>query len=204
MSEGPSIKGVGLLNTWAEVNELIDLQMVSREELCLRLGSEALEILENKVEPSLWYPIEAIEQLVAIVVEFKAGGDMGYLLEMGERGFSRLIERQSFKTFVDSAAQHGQRAGQSLIGLTQLLFNFGEWKFVGDDLENFHIEIREASALGELLCWVAQGYATAILSYVTGAPCELALDCADPSCIVLRSGDALSSNLAGGAQRVAG
>lgn len=183
MPEIPSIKGVAFLTTWSEAANLIDQEMVSREELVLRLDPDTLDIIGEKIEAGLWYPIKSVEQLANLVLEFAAGGDMQYLVEMGERGFERLLQRDSFHTFIETARRRGDRAGQTLIGLTDLLFNFGEWSFVGDSLDGFRIELREAEALGETLCWVCVGYIAALVSHVTTHPTQVTLDRTNPTCI---------------------
>jgi len=185
----PSIKGICVANAWSEVNLLIDQEMVSREELILRLNADALTIVDTKIEADLWYPVAAIEQLEAIVVEFRAGGDLRYLAEVGHRGFARLLERDGFARFMRAAAARGRQAGPTLVCLSALLFNFGDWRFSGD-LDAFTVEGRDAAALGEIVGWLAAGYLSAAVSFLTGAPCPVRQDRSDPARVCFVGGAA--------------
>jgi GNAT superfamily N-acetyltransferase len=71
MAHVPSTKGASFLHTWEELQSLIERELISRDELEVRLDVEALAILDEKVEPDLEYALDAVDQLARLVVEIR-------------------------------------------------------------------------------------------------------------------------------------
>jgi hypothetical protein len=71
MADSPSTQGASFLHTWEELQSLIERELITRDELEVRLDVEALALLDEKVEPDLAYPLDAVDQLVQLVVEIR-------------------------------------------------------------------------------------------------------------------------------------
>jgi len=71
MAHLASTKGASFVHTWEELRGLIDAELISRDELEVRLGVEALAILDEKIEPDLEYPLDAVDEIARLVVELR-------------------------------------------------------------------------------------------------------------------------------------
>lgn len=71
MADSPSTRGASFLHTWQELQSLIERELISRDELEVRLDVGALDLLDEKVEPDLDYPLDAVDQLVQLVLEIR-------------------------------------------------------------------------------------------------------------------------------------
>lgn len=185
MPEVPSIKGVGFLGAWERVTALLEEGRISRDELEARLEKEDLAILDERPEPSLWYPIASVSRLDRVLVELDGAGRPQYHKEAGRRAAESLLRRASIKHLFDVAVQHGDRAGHSLIGMASLVYSFGRWNFEGD-LREFTIELSEAEAFPELSPWAVSGFAEALFQRVSGRGFEVTFTRPLPDLVIFR------------------
>jgi hypothetical protein len=80
----PSIKGTAFQSVVDDVHRLLAAKRLSREELEARLTGEDLEILDAKVNPTAWYPIDTYERTVDLLARKQAPlRTQEYLTERG-------------------------------------------------------------------------------------------------------------------------
>jgi hypothetical protein len=170
--EEASIKGVILLRSWGELNQLIDEGRITRQQLELRLSAAELQLLDEKIEASLWYPISAAASFGEIVGELT--GNEGPA-EWVQRGFAiaeNILDNPNIGAFFDEAMRHGENAGAVLVRMSSLLLNFGEMSFEGD-LEAFCIPFKDAGPLPEVVRYSLQGVIHAFAERVVDSEVEL-------------------------------
>ncbi len=186
-SKGGRVKGIGFIGTLNLVRGLVERGVMSSDALSARLSGAALELLEEKVEPSLWYSLTAVDELTKIVVEFIGDGDPRYLRELGRGSLSGLLERDSFRNLIDGASKQKGREGQSLVGLASLIYDFGEWHFDGEDLGDFTLTATDVALLPELARETIAGFIQTLVEHCTGERVDLESTRPEPDRIQFRA-----------------
>ena len=114
---------------------------MGRDELEARLSTAALEIVDQKILPSLWYPIAATAELSQLVVDIDGGGRVSHMAKLGAETATRLLGGGTFKSFVDGASRNKTNIGESLIRLSELMIDFYEDReffdaIIGESISN--------------------------------------------------------------------
>jgi hypothetical protein len=162
----PAIKGTVVVNLVADVLALRASGRVSRDELEARLERADLEILDAKVMPSSWYPIESYRRLTELLME-KEGGGEDYLRERGARSAQRLLDSGLYEQMrrLRPGGSVGiadvERSVKMLVVMSQTILNFGHGEVMRDPQhpeKRVIIEIRGAAAYPEVLRFTSEGF----------------------------------------------
>ena len=166
MSTQPSIKGSALSSVVEDVRALRDTGRLSAERLESSLAPEHLALLDDKVQPALWYPIEAYRRLTELLLEVSGRGDPQYVVDRGQRAAQRLWESGLYVQLQhgEEKAAKARRTGGALserdarliTTLSGAIFNFTRWSYRLDDLEAV-IEVREADCFPHVSMLAARG-----------------------------------------------
>jgi hypothetical protein len=167
----PSIKGIALQYAVEAVRRLLVTGRLTRDELEVRLDAADLEILDQKLVPGLWYPVESCGRLleVATAGESHQGG-VEAVVAVGVDAAERLFDSEVYGHFVESASARGPRAGFTLVRLAPLLCSFSEWTFHEAPGGGFVVEVNDADEFPEILRHVAQGLIQYLVDRLAGAP----------------------------------
>jgi hypothetical protein len=168
MTDVPSIKGAGFQDTWEELNGHLQAGRTSREQVEVRLNPEALQIVDEKLEPSLWYPLAHVDAITEVNAAVTGDSGRDYYKGMGKQAFDRLMSRSSFKIFFEGAMANRERAGTTLIGLSGLVYSFGEWEWSGEELSNFTVEMTDATPMASFREFTAAGFIEALAAHTVG------------------------------------
>src|SRR5262245_53084124 len=87
----PSIKGSAFLSVVEDLKGLVASGRIRRPELEIRLRASDLRILDDKVLPGLWYPLDTYRRLTEILLEIEGGGKPEYVVRRGARAAERLF-----------------------------------------------------------------------------------------------------------------
>lgn len=169
MGDVPSVKGVAFQHGWERVRALIESGRIPMEELEFRLGSEGMELVDGKPEPSLWYPLVAADRLTELLIHIEGGGDREYARELGRQGLETVLGRGAVRGLLDGARRRGERAGHTLIGLAGLVYNFGMWSYRGEDLDRFEVVVQQASPFRTASLLAAAGFIEALVEHFAGS-----------------------------------
>ena len=121
----PSIKGTAFLSAHADVNALLARRAITREELEVALDAEDLRLLEDKVQPSAWYPIASYRRLLQLLCDKEASGDVqAYLIARGEKAGERIAATGIYQQLDANAEALGVRTGRIVITVAGLIYNF--------------------------------------------------------------------------------
>jgi hypothetical protein len=170
MSETPSVKGVAFQAVWDRVTSLVESGRVADDLLELTLGKEGLALLEEKPQPSLWYPMAHADRLTDLVVKVEGAGNPAYAKSLGASGLEPVLSRDSMRSFIEDSMRRKDRAGHALIGLAGLVYSFGQWTYRGEDLRSFEIDLTEAASFPENSAFSASGFMEALVAFVTHEP----------------------------------
>jgi len=196
----PSIKGSAIMVAVADLNRLVELGRISREELEVRLEAEDLKLLDEKMLVSAWYPVASYGRIAELLADLEAGpgGREAYLIRRGRATANRLFEAglyaqlERVKERVDNLHDahvfdpHQVRLTLSLWGA---MVNFTRWHYEPDpkDLQSFRCEVSEAAAFPEALRLSNTGFLEGVFSGLAKAPVEVTSQRTDPDTIVYRA-----------------
>jgi hypothetical protein len=167
---GPSIKGSAFQSVVEDVQRLLEGDRVSREQLEVRLEPADLRLLDEKVLPALWYPIETYRRLSELLMEIEGGGRMEYIVRRGARAAERLFALGIYQQLRrgeaiaeeirSSGSTWSQQDGAIMASLAGAIFSFTTWRFAADpeDRGEHRIEVSDAAALPEVARFAAQGF----------------------------------------------
>jgi hypothetical protein len=161
------VKGASFVRTCALVEGMVSRGQISREALAVQLSADALTLLGQKIEPSLWYPIHVVDELSRILVDVEGEGDPTYMRGLGAGTLGALLQRDTFRSFIEGAMRHGSE-GTTLVQLAGLIYDFGVWRFEGEDLTRFTVSMAEAEALPELASHTVSGFMEALVQHCIG------------------------------------
>ena len=156
----PSVKGIQPIV--ADIRRLLDTGQLTREQLEAQLTPDDLAILESKIGPATWVPIDTYRRALDVLVSIEAHGDPeGYLFRRGWRVARRLHEVGLYCQFDATVGKWGMRVGQLIATLGPALFNFTEWKFEldpGIPARAFKVIVSDAAQFPDCVRFTAQGF----------------------------------------------
>jgi hypothetical protein len=169
----PSIKGTAFASAVADLQEFLDRGRITREQVEVRLRKEDVEIIDAKILPGDWYPIESYGRILELLGSV-AGGGPAYHLQRGRRTAERLFGSGIYKQFDRAAEKRGQRESSELVSLMltvgRTLYNFGSWEVVQDASarRRTRFELRQMEALPENARITIQGFVEWAAEHIVG------------------------------------
>ena len=161
--ERPSIKGTAFLSAVADLQALLEAGRLRQEQLEARLPAEDLAILEAKILPGEWYPIDAYGRIIDLLGEVEGGG-AAYHVQRGRRAAERLLQSGIYRQLDRALEQRKERDKTALIGIMltvgRTLYNFGAWELLRDQSTDTRLrfELRQMAALPENARLTIQGF----------------------------------------------
>jgi len=172
MAPVPSIKGSVFAGLVADVRKLVTGGKLSADELPRWLEPPDMDLLEQEIGLSEWYDITIYQRMSELLRDVEGRGSNEYLRELGRLTARRLLEsglyqqleylhRTALAKATDERARF-EAFGRDLRLLTTLsgsILNFSRWTSKPDSKEagRYVIEVTEARAFPEVLCWRSDG-----------------------------------------------
>jgi hypothetical protein len=155
----PSTKGLMLQQVVTLLQGFIDEGRLSRRELELRLAKEDLGFFDgDKIVPTLWYPVAQNQRLLELYYRVSGRRD-DVMVELGRASARQVLSLPSFAPLLEAATQRDEAsAGALLVKLAELVLNFSKWSFRGTSLDDFEIEVTEATDYSDHACHSAVGF----------------------------------------------
>jgi hypothetical protein len=169
----PSIKGSALSSVVEDVRALRDSGRIAPDRLEAILEAADLALLEAKIQPALWYPIESYARLTELLLDVAGRGDPQYVADRGARAAQRLWESGLYVQLQhgEEKAAKARRSGgvmsdrdaRVITTLSGAIFNFTRWTY---RVEEPHavIEVSEAADLPEMSVLAARGFLEYVVS----------------------------------------
>ena len=173
MAAVPSIKGSIFAFAAEDLAKLVSVGEIPEAELARRLEPTDRALLEQPIQFTGWYPVAVYARILELLRQFEGDGSIAYLKQRGARSAERLIQAGIYgqmeylnRVQVQKAADPQQRFlafGRDLRLLTTLsgsILNFSRWqsKPHPEHADRYVIEVSEAEAYPELLCWTTDGW----------------------------------------------
>lgn len=177
-SRAPSIKGSALATVVEDLQRLRDTGRLAADTLEARLEPEDLALLEVKIQPALWYPIQSYRRLTEVLLELEGRGDTRYLVERGARAAERIwatgvyVQLQHGEEKARAARDRGEviseRDARLITSLSGAIFSFTRWTYRLDDESRAVIDVEEAEALPEVSIHAIRGFLEYTVSRLRG------------------------------------
>ena len=169
----PSIKGTAFVSAVGDLQELLDSGRLTREQLETRLSPEDVEILDSKILPGEWYPIDSYGRILDLLGAV-AGGGNPYHIQRGRKAAERLLRSGIYRQLDKAIEQRSEKDKASLISIMltvgRTLYNFGAWEILRDQSTDqlLRFELRQMSALPEIARITIQGYVEWAAEHLVG------------------------------------
>jgi len=200
----PSLKGNLMLGVVVAVRRHRDQGRVAAAQLEARLGGEALDLVDRKIDVGRWYPIEPFCELLDVDWEVGGQRDPEYARRGGAHSANRLFDGGIYQQ-LDFAERTGKatsrerllRQAKLITTITGALYNFLSFE-VRFSSGNDHLEIvyGNAALFSEALRYTTEGFMNQI-NVRQGSPRRWSSQRTRPDEIVFRL--PLSARLASGA-----
>jgi hypothetical protein len=156
----PCIKGTAFESVLQDVRPLLASGRLSRRRLASRLDAAHLPLLDQKISPAGWYPIECYAALLEQLCELE-GGDQArdYLFRRGEIAAERLHGAGIYPQLDASGAKLGLRVVPLVVSLAGSIYNFTRWSTqVDSDGKGFQVFVDDAAAYPDVARFAAEGF----------------------------------------------
>ena len=171
----PSIKGMAMQSAVVDVARLLQEKRVTPEELEVRLAPEDLRLLDDKLNPAAWYPIESYRRFVRVLVDKEAHGRVEeYLVQRGWRAAERIKGSGLYGQLDASRETWGARVGRIVVSIASVLYNFTHWKIElveGD--KPYRVIVDDARDFVDECRYTAQGFVAYASTLQGGAAVEV-------------------------------
>ena len=167
----PSIKGSAIQSAVEDVNRLVDEGRISRDELEARLSAQDLKVLDHKILPGLWYPLDSYGRLLDLLVERDGRGQGDYLQARGRKAGERLVQAGLYSQLEASQERWGARIGNVFATLGPAMFSATEWSFASaESVDSFEIEAAIPAEFPESARLTALGFIEFLAERTAGHP----------------------------------
>jgi len=174
----PSIKGTAFESVVEDVKALADSGRISRDALEARLSAVDLEVLDDKILPAAWYPIDCYRRLSELLLETEGRGRTDYLRRRGALAAERLFAAGLYQQLLrgeeigEEIRKAGRRwtarEGNLMATLAGAIFNFTRWRFSVESNASSRIDVTDAEALPEVARHAAEGFIEYTASRLSG------------------------------------
>lgn len=189
----PSIKGTAFQSAHDDVHALLARRALTRTALEVALEPADLRLLDEKVSPAAWYPIDAYDRLLRLLCEKEAKGrSEEYLIARGMKAGDRIAASGIYQQLDTNTEALGVRTGKIVITVAGLIFNFTRWHFEreGATIGNFTIRVDEAEDFPEVARFTTQGFIQNASTRIVGRPMRATSERPLPSRILFHVHDA--------------
>jgi hypothetical protein len=174
---GGAVKGTAIASVVDDVNRLVAEGRITREELEAQLEREDLEILDEKVFPSSWYPLGTYGRLSRVLLHTDGRGSLEYLVERGRRSAERLRQAGLYAAQLKlDRDRWGERIGQMMVPLGPAIYRDTFWRVdltdTGDQV-SFAIEVDVPEDFPDLCRHQTQGFIEHAATYAAERPVEV-------------------------------
>jgi len=160
----PSAKGSLVLGSVVSVRRQRDRGLLSAETLAARLSPAAVDLVDQKIDVSRWYPIGVFCELLDVDWEVGGERDPDYMRGEGRRAAARLFDSGIYHQ-LDYAERAEKvqtrerlvRQSKLISTLTGTLFNFLRFE-VQIEPDRLEIHFHDAGPFSEALRFTTEGF----------------------------------------------
>jgi hypothetical protein len=183
------VKGTAIESVVADVKRLVESGRISREQLEVQLEAEDLEILEQKLLPSVWYSLGAYGRMTQLLYEAEGRGRTEYLLERGRRAAERMRSVGLYAQLSAARDRWGDSLGTMMVTLGPAIYRDTEWRFrlLGAAAEmSFEIELSVPEAFPDVCRYTTQGFIEHAASHASAQSVRITSERVGPTRILFQ------------------
>jgi len=185
----PSVKGVTMLKAVSRLQALREDGKLDDFQLESWLDSEDLRFIDQRIAPTLWYPIDCYERMMLLVRTTEGGVGDEYWVRFGAETAAEVFESKSVQIIMKGARAFGPRAGVALIKLSGLFYNFAQWEWEGEITGSFSITATGATPLPELSRHGSLGFIQYFAEQFVGRKVPMTSERPTPDIVIFRTLD---------------
>jgi hypothetical protein len=176
-----SIKGSVLVAVTDDLLRLLQAGRIARDALEARLEARDVEILDAKIQPALWYPIESYDRLLRALVGFDGGRDPeAFLRARGRKTAQRLAEAGLYAQLRGD----GEAATLDLVQVKRTLslwaamvsFSEARASLESEQPRAFRIEVSDAAKFPQVLRQANAGFMEGVFSGLAQRPVAVSIE----------------------------
>jgi hypothetical protein len=183
------VKGTAIESVIADVNRLVESSRISRDQLEARLEAEDLELLEQKLLPSVWYSLGAYGRMTQLLYEAEGRGKHEYLYDRGRRAAERMRGAGFYAQLTAARERWGDSLGAMMVTLGPAIYRDTEWSYrllaSGPGL-HFEIEISVPEGFPDVCRHTTQGFIEHAATHAAGQTVRMSSERLSPTRIVYR------------------
>ncbi|GEM_PF-2029129 len=177
----PSAKGLIVIMGMVPVKRAIRAGRIAREDVELRLGEHA-EILDQKISPALWYPVEATGVFHEIMAEQLPVPRQTALVDQGISAVRHLSNQDIYgqldfkgRSLDETRSRDVINFGRRVSTIIHSFYNFGEAVFEGDSEKklNYYLRWTDIAPLPDSIRFVTEGFIQEIIANVNSTPMQV-------------------------------
>ena len=183
------VKGTAIESVIADVNRLLEKRRITREELEVRLEPEDLELLEQKLLPSVWYSLGAYGRMTQLLFEIEGRGKLEYLFERGRRAAERIRQAGLYAQLTAARERWGDSLGSMMVTLGPAIYRDTNWVYrllAGGAEMRFEIEISVPESFPDVCRHTTQGFIEHAATHGSGVPVRMSSERVSPTRIVFQ------------------
>ena len=166
------VKGTAVASVVEDLKRLLEGGRIRRDEMEVRLEPADLELIEQKILPSSWYPLGSQGRLTQLLLEVEGRGSIEYLLERGRRAAERMREGGLYAQLAVDQERWGERVGAMMIPLGPAIYRDTVWSIElsgRGPAMRFEITVEVQEEFPEVCRHQTQGFIEHAASYASGA-----------------------------------
>jgi hypothetical protein len=154
----PCVKGSIFASVVDDVKQALRQGRLSTEDLESKLGEKDRALMESVVTAVSWIPIDTYGRLLELLAMVEGGSHRdAYLRDRGARAAERLLAG-TYGQFDSAPGTWGRRAGELMVGIASVLYNFTRWTFSEVSPGVWQIVACEARHFPDVAAHTAHGF----------------------------------------------
>jgi hypothetical protein len=181
------VKGTAIESVIGDLKRLVEGGRISREQLELRLDAEDLELLEQKLLPSVWYPLGCYGRMTQLLLETEGRGRLEYLIERGRRAAERLRAAGLYAQLTAARERWGESLGSMMVTLGPALYRDTVSAYCRlDEGRRFESQMSVPATFPDVCRHTTQGVIEHAASHAAGQPVRVTSERVSETRIVFR------------------
>jgi hypothetical protein len=159
---------------------------LSQDELEGELGGKDRALMDSVVTAVSWMPAAAYGRMLDLLARVDGGGRReAYLRERGARAAERLLSG-TYGSFDAGRGSWGRRAGEMMVGIAGVLYDFTRWSFSETGPDAWEIVASDAKDLPDAAAHTAHGFLQWYLDRTSDGRVQAELTRPSPDRVVFR------------------
>jgi len=195
---GAAVKGLFLVGAVSTVRKAIRDGQVPREQVEVRLDGRDVPFLDEKVDATLWYPVETLDRFLEVIADLRDSDPRQVFVDIG-RAAADMASRTGRYIQLETGRRAGSsqsevlRYGRLVTSVITAFYNFSRMSFGPHPTEPdaFQIDWYDVADLPESNRYCAQGFIARVAEHAGDAPMQVTSQRPTPDHIVftLRAAD---------------